>query len=368
MGPFSNEPMASLADGLNQPELLSEPTEPINRTDITSPVSPSGKDECYLVLAQVNLLRIRKQLSEAISLCESAIANWPYRADAHALLGDLYQECERYDDAILRYCRVLELDPKNRSNRGKLSDTVRMKRLQLGPKSFQKQQTSKLRADRVMRVIILALATLMLLAIMIAPIVVEKRKFDAISNENSSTIDRRILANPINITNAFPTPEPKDSNAESPQPANLVLDSNEQLVLSGLTDNKTLLPLGIQFVNVQEDPVNSAYTITFLDRGSLADDDLRLSVLRHSLLVVQAANTAISSVDVKELTIRCLLLSSSSTVSTQPAATTPSTTPILAFVGTIQRSDVPENNDLDDFSADALQALFASPWWNANIQ
>jgi hypothetical protein len=341
----------------------SEPTEPISRDDVVPTVSTTGRDECYSALAQVNLLRVRKQFDQAVILCESVIQRWSLRADAHALLGDLYQDQGRHDDALLRYCRVLELDPTNKLNRKKMADIVRYKRQQLGPLSVA-AKVSVLRSDRLVRTVILAFATLMLITIMVAPMVLQKRQQEALAASSGTTVDRRINLEPIILQ---PSP-PQPISGDEPQPSRatpaMIRDPVEQALVDLMSNDKTLLQQGIQVLDAQEDPLDDRFSITFLDRPDSSDSDTRSSILQNCLRVAQSASMRFGSRDVKEFTIRCLLLSSPMASGGSIPNIPIEATTTLVFTGDILRNALPGNEvRLDTQTAQQLQPYFTNVWW-----
>jgi hypothetical protein len=345
-------------------EELSETTEPMFRSEVATPTTPQGKDECYATLAQVNLLRVRKQREQAIELCETAVRQWPIRGDAHALLGDLYQESGRIDDAILRYCRVLELEPDNKSNRNKMSNMVRFKRQALGPIVPEKKKYS-LRSDRLVRAVILTLATIMLVTIMTAPLILQQRKERAIEAQSGTTVDRRINLNPIVLQPVAPQPVTGDEPATVPSGApSMIRDPVEEALVDLMGEDPDLLQQGIQVLNAEEDPPDNGFSITFLDRPGSTDADSRDGILRSCMRVAMSANMRLGSRETRQLSIRCLLLSSP-TASTDNGDNAPiEATTSLVFTGTILRSVIPGANfNIDIQSADQLSPYFTNIWW-----
>jgi hypothetical protein len=347
----------------------SEPTEPIERKDIAPSNPDSGKDECYLMLAQVNLLKIRKQIDAAVELCETALQNWPFRADGHALMGDLYHEQGRLDDAILRYCRVLELDPQNKPNRKKLAELVREKRQQLRPETDSSSPSGGLRMDRFVRAIILVLATVMLVTIMMAPVVFQRRRQTEAGSQTGLTVDRQINLSPIVLQPTVPDPNP--GNVQTPATADIseIRDPVEQALVDLMDNDKTLLQQGIQVLDAQEEPEGNSFSITYLDRPAGGLDANRTDILRNSLVVAQSASDRFGQRNIQEFTIRCLLLTDASPTSTPTPGSQISGTTSLVFTGTIQRSAIPSDSlDLNSATYDDMQAYFTNPWWNIDIQ
>ncbi|RKH55638.1 tetratricopeptide repeat protein, partial [Corallococcus interemptor] len=58
------------------------------------------------------LLRQQK-LADAVKVFEANVEFYPDDANAHDSLGEAYAEAGRKDDAVIRYRKSLELDPKN---------------------------------------------------------------------------------------------------------------------------------------------------------------------------------------------------------------------------------------------------------------
>ncbi len=72
------------------------------------------------MLAAANLSRIRRNWEEASRLCLQALAADPDNPAAHALLGDIYHDQDRVEEAAVWYQMALDLDPGNASLRAKL--------------------------------------------------------------------------------------------------------------------------------------------------------------------------------------------------------------------------------------------------------
>jgi|GEM_PF-6680479 hypothetical protein len=367
MEPSSNESVIDFKGQQVHGVFRSEPTELINRSDLVHPVPGTGKDECYVMLAQVNLLRIRKQTMSALELCETVLAKWPLRADAHSLMGDIYQELGRVDDAILRYCRVLELDPKSKANSQKLSEMVRLKKTQIGPTSIPNPKRGGLRIDRFVRAAILAMATLMLGTIMMAPIIFNRRK-NPQPDFSPTTVDKRINLSPIMLEPLQPSPNLPTQEQPPPSSAAVIRDPAEQAIVDIMSNDKVLLQQGIQVLDAQEDPASNGFAITFLDRPSSSTAVTKLNLLRNSLIVAQSASDRFGQRDVRQFTVRCLLLNSPNSNLPNGIATPISGTLTLSFVGTVQRSAVPQAAvNTAQYTADQLAAYFSAPWWAPDI-
>ena len=78
------------------------------------------------LLARANLLRMRGQWSDAADVCAEVLRLAPQNANAHSLLGDIYQDQGRPEEARQWYHLALELHPGSEADRAKLARTEEM--------------------------------------------------------------------------------------------------------------------------------------------------------------------------------------------------------------------------------------------------
>ncbi|MBI3911723.1 MAG: tetratricopeptide repeat protein [Armatimonadetes bacterium] len=78
-------------------------------------------EEVYPLLARANLLRMRGRWSEAADLCAEVIRLDAGNASAHSLLGDIYENQGRLEDAIHWYRLALDLIPTSEADAAKLA-------------------------------------------------------------------------------------------------------------------------------------------------------------------------------------------------------------------------------------------------------
>jgi hypothetical protein len=207
---------------------------------------------------------------------------------------------------------------------------------------------------------------MMLLTIMVTPVIFERRKDNA--NSAPITIDKRINLNPILLQPLQPTQVPTGGDQQPAQPLAIIRDPAEQALVDLMGNDKLLLQQGLQVLDAQEDPVTNGFSITYLERPADTTPVSKLDILRNSLVVARSASDRFGSRDVRQFTIRCLLLSSTTT--NIPAGTTApiAGTTTLAFVGTLQRSAVPQSGStIDSSTADQLLTYFTNPWWGSGI-
>ncbi len=89
----------------------------------TAPAGITGGEalpDAGVSLARANLLRVRGQWTEAADLCVAVLRADPGNATAHSLLGDIYQDQGRPEEAKHWYQLALELCPASVADRAKL--------------------------------------------------------------------------------------------------------------------------------------------------------------------------------------------------------------------------------------------------------
>lgn len=81
-------------------------------------------DDTHRLLAEANLLRIRKQLNEAIAICTRVLRLDPANATAHSLMGDIHRDEGDYREALGWFKLAVQLNPENHADRKKLEDMI----------------------------------------------------------------------------------------------------------------------------------------------------------------------------------------------------------------------------------------------------
>jgi hypothetical protein len=84
-----------------------------------------------LMLAHANLLRMRGRWEDAAAQCAEVLRRQPSSASAHSLLGDIYENQGRLEDAIHWYQLALEICPGSVADRAKLSRALELQRARL---------------------------------------------------------------------------------------------------------------------------------------------------------------------------------------------------------------------------------------------
>ncbi len=77
----------------------------------------------YPLLAAANLFRMRGHWDAAEQKCIEVLRLYPNNATAHSLLGDVYANQGRWEEALQWYQLAIDLDPDNLADRSKLEQT-----------------------------------------------------------------------------------------------------------------------------------------------------------------------------------------------------------------------------------------------------
>lgn len=104
------------------------------KDDTLDPLYAEGSDrEVYPELARANLLRIQGRYEEAIEVCRRILGRFPSNETVHALLGDIYADQGKLDDAIQWYELLVELAPQNMHYSAKLHHLRALRAAQSAP-------------------------------------------------------------------------------------------------------------------------------------------------------------------------------------------------------------------------------------------
>ncbi|MCS6919235.1 MAG: tetratricopeptide repeat protein [Fimbriimonadales bacterium] len=104
------------------------------KDDTLDPLYAEGSDrEIYPELARANLLRMQGKYEEAIDVCRRIMGRFPSNETVHALLGDIYADQGKLEDAIQWYELLVELAPSNVHYSAKLHNLRAMYAAQIAP-------------------------------------------------------------------------------------------------------------------------------------------------------------------------------------------------------------------------------------------
>ena len=330
-----------------RPDISRLPSEP--------PPDESGLPrEAYTVLAQANLLRMRGCWEEAVQNCMTALRLAPDSSSAQSLLGDIYENQGRFDDAVQWYRMALDANPDSPADQIKLDRLLQRQSPHLPPRfpvtetiAPSKSASSRLlqawrdSPETTLRYTSLTAAILVLAVVFFAYAAAHHQA--ALSSLGLTTPEvqaKPVLVAPVAIPLAFTSA------------AVTWRDSSEQLLLETLKTSPDLSGQGITINDIQTDPRSQQITVTLA--LSPLPTVSRAAVLRSSLHTVEAA--AALSPSAGAFIVRCLLLPKDG------AAAGGGT---LLFVGDIARSALPAA--VPEPSDDQIPALFTDLWWSPQI-
>ncbi len=311
--------------------------------------------DVYSLLAQANLLRVRGHWEEAAEACMAALRLAPDSSSANSLLGDIYENQGRYDDAAQWYRMALDANPDSPA------DIVKLERLRQredirpspsrpsvgagtpkSPEVVSAVRRSPLRLVRdpefALRWAAIAAAVALVLIVSLA-----FRAARQAGTLSALGLGADVVVKPVVVPPRAGT-LPTDPDAA---PAH---DPSEQALLTALQASQDLSRLGIAVYDVQADPRSGRMTVTF---GLPPSPGLsQAQIARDALQVLEAAGPEPT---VTTYTARCLLISSSGQSGTT-----------LAFVGDISSDSVPASASagaaLTDMQA---EAAFSTLWWSS---
>ena len=304
--------------------------------------------EVYTLLAQANLLRIRGCWDESVEHCMAALRLAPESSSAQSLLGDVYENQGRYDDAAQWYRMAIDVNPNSPADRMKLeliqrlrqepqaSDAVHSSIPQpCGMVKFVRNPETALRFGAAAAVLLLFLAVGLAFA----------------STHRHGSYAAFGLPSPAEVK-LKPVVVSTDQ-ADTALQVSAVHDPAEQALLDALHSSPDLRAQGIVVVDAESDPRTALIELTF-GLTAPASGITRAYVQQMALRLLQSTVTLPAAQSANSYQVRCLVLNDNASVGAS-----------LVFIGNIAHSSVPaSNNTLTDGH---LEALFTMPWWSSSV-
>lgn len=336
-----------------------------------APQSVALREEISTRLAQANLLRMRACWGSAIEECMDVLRLSPGNASAQSLLGDIYENQGRLDDAIQWFRMALDANPDSASDRAKLRHLLHVKERteeETSRPSEERLLAAERRAtppaipsetsalaerlsgrfpERLIRWGAVGAGTLTLVIILAAMLATAHHGLPTLAGASG----HEIKADPVLLPG--PTTAPVVLPGQS-APAVPERDPSEQTILAAMQASPGLGAAGISPIDVQVDPRDSEVTLTLLCHGAVS----RPNLLRAALLGAQAAAGTPNARAVSTLTIRCETPS--------PEGSSDGSTP-LAFMGDVAPASVPATVDVSSLTSDQIQGLFSNIWWSSQV-
>lgn len=328
------------------------------REALVTPDETGLPRDVYALLAQANLLRMRGCWEEAVLNCMAALRLAPDSPSAQSLLGDIYENQGRYDDAVQWYRMALDVNPDSPADQMKLDRLVRLQQESAPRSQFpamahpssaalaSTQRRLLLNPEAALRYAALTAALLVLLIVVFAYAAVHRQA--ALSSLGLGT-DQEVKTHPV-VVSSVSGPEAGAAAQGS------VRDRAEQAMLDSLRASSDLTTQGITILDVQDDPRSATVGLTFglMPSASLSHE----TVLRAALRTIHVAALAPGGQGATVYTARCLETSAEN--STDGAS--------LVFIGDLPRSSLPANAAADaGMNAVQMQALFGNLWWSSQI-
>ncbi len=338
--------------------------------------SSTDDAEISALLATANLSRIRRRWEEAMEKCREALQRSPDSVSAHALLGDIYHNQNRNEEASLWYQMALDLNPDNTSVRTKLE---RSKTIVRGQQARQQASRTKLapadsnpsKLDRFMKgegfrtlinILTLVLGGLFLIVLIafVISLFNDRQDGSATQNQHAPTI---VPANrPANAPVAGRTTG-TSSQVVAPRPATgtTLPPSNaaNTPAIIGLTPPEVALLEKIRTearVDIQiamADPRSQSLTLV-LHVPAFSGPVGKKNVLLQAKAAAQAA--CAEETQAKNVTVR---------VNAELTNEAGGTSRQIAFVGDISQQSAASYIDPDKATLEQLQGLFTSPvFWH----
>lgn len=320
-------------------------------TATTTSTTEEMTTEVYALLAQANLLRIRGAWQEAVDKCMAAMRIVPGNSAAQSLLGDIYENQGKFDDAIQWYRMALDSNPGSIADKAKLNRLIAIRGHHLddiGEVPSTVRPDAQLPAGVIAKSNALRATAILcgacLFGIVLTAIIQSHGSADARSHGQSST-SRTLPVDPIDPGQ---TGMPSGISARDPFEVSIF---NSLRTADGL-------PQDIRFADIFADPRNGRLTLTYVVRpGAVLDRD---SVVRSAIRAVESASSVQATGSYAYFTIRILL--SADDLVTSPDNGT------LIFIGDIGRSDIVDlSTDVPAIPAAQAAAAFTNQWWAPSL-
>ncbi len=202
-------------------------------TELNSQPSQTEGRNLEVALAAANLLRVRGAFEEAERRCIEVLRADPNNVHAHSLLGDIYMDQGRLDDARQWYQLALDLNPHSRPDREKLNRANRLRAAQGGPTDEEEDREARARSSIVVRWLAVILAMCVLGAV--AAILVNRTRARRL---HGTTVAR--ASQPVAATAASPLTDGRKTRAGL-LPGEIMTDQTEAAEDEGVGGDETLL-------------------------------------------------------------------------------------------------------------------------------
>lgn len=277
--------------------------------------------EVYSLLSTANLYRIRGLWQEAENKCVEVLRRYPNNPTAHSLLGDIYADQGRWEEAKEWYELAVELNPSSQVDKKKLE---RVKNIM--------EEKEKLTKGKMLSWGVVSFA---LMAISFSVFLFFRWREE---RTHLPFYQPRVISNaPVSTTTppSIPLPQ-KEVSPFFP------LTSREENIYQRIAEGK--IPY-LEGLKVAVDPLFQRATIDVFSSVPFSYPEIQNLLLKVGLPVLQLASSADSTIEYFTLRILAPLGSSID----------------LAFQG-----DIPRAN-LNHAREDTILQLFQNVWWHSSF-
>ncbi|MFQ3611631.1 MAG: tetratricopeptide repeat protein [Fimbriimonadales bacterium] len=303
-----------------------------------------GSDiEVYPEIARANLLRMQGKYEEAVSVCRQILGRFPSNETAHALMGDIYADQGKLEDAIQWYEMLVELAPDSAVYSAKLFNLRALHAAQVAPPppvEIPEEKPAKAPTPRVWAYLVGGVLTLILV---VSAFVAGARLGASAENTPSSQVASSSLSNLGTVSQPQDTPNrvippPQVSEEPPSQPPQLRgtftgMSQPEEQIARAVSQRLNGLPIWCSY-----DPVHQVWQVRSSVRAGVLS---RERLMQDALAIAAAFLTQVA--DASSVTVSLLL----------PSATGEER---VAFSVDVPRQIIPAN--YAQLGGDELNALF----------
>lgn len=290
--------------------------------EVSGAESAGIEREVYSLLATANLYRIRGLWQEAENKCVEVLRRYPNNPTAHSLLGDIYADQGRWEEAKEWYELALELNPSSQADKKKLERVNKIL------EERERQARGKMVSWGVVAFSLMAISFSLFLFLRWRG---EKPPSPSFSFHMPPTISNM----PVSPTPSIPLPKMEETPS-------LPLTSREENIWQKIVDAK--IPQ-LQGLKVLVDPISQKATIDIFSSVPFSLPEIQNILLKVGLPVLQLAASADGSINY--FTLRVLAPLGSAVE--------------LAFQGDITRAE------LSQVREDTFLQLFQNVWWHPSL-
>lgn len=320
--------------------------------------------ESYILLAQANLMRVRGQWDDAVERCTEAMKRDPDNASVPSMLGDIYENQGRLDEAIRWYRLALDKNPESPADQLKLRRVLEEseRKVVAGTANListdssnwgivAEEQSNRFSSFNHKTLTIVLRAAAYALAAAFAIVVA--------TGLTSPASHARFALPPTDYHSLQTDPVLLQDNSSSPQQSinsGSPRDASEANLLSSLLSDSSLTGHGITVSDLSDDPRAGQITVTAQYLPGDTQQLSRADIMRAALRVAFETSARTDSASAGTFTVRVILRD----------ATTQ--TDKLTFTGDVIRTTlIATSGQMDTLSDDEVTSHFINPWWSPDF-